>query len=127
MDFERFVAERGRALERFAFVVSGDAHRAQDLTQIALLKAYRRWSTVTRADHPDPYVRRMVVNAPADWGRRRSSGERPEAQVAEVADREPDPAITRVLGCSEVTVRSHASRDLARLRALLHAEDVSHD
>ena len=53
MEFEEYFASRGRALERYAYVLSGDAHLAQDLTQTALVKAYRRWSWVARADEPD--------------------------------------------------------------------------
>ncbi len=89
MDFEDYVAARGQALERYAFVLSGDAHTAQDLVQTALLKAYRRWWSVTRADHPDAYVRRIVTTSYLDWRRRRS--EEPLAQVPE-PPLGPDPA-----------------------------------
>ena len=52
MEFSEYVAARGLALERFAYVLTGDAHLAQDLVQTALLKAYRRWRWVARAEHP---------------------------------------------------------------------------
>lgn len=84
MDFERYVAERGRALERYAYVLTGDAHLAQDLTQTALLRAYRRWRRVVRADQPDLYVRRILTNVWIDHSRRRSSSERPVAEVVDV-------------------------------------------
>ena len=70
MEFEEYVATRGRALERYAYVLSGDPHLAQDLTQTALVKAYRRWSWVARADQPDHYVRRIVTTSFIDWTRR---------------------------------------------------------
>ena len=70
MDFEDYVTARGRALERYAFVLSGDAQTAQDLVQTALLKAYRRWRRVTAAEHPDAYVRRIVTTSYLDWRRR---------------------------------------------------------
>ena len=103
MDFEDYVAARGRALERYAFVLSGDAHTAQDLVQTALLKAYRHWRSVLRADHPDAYVRRIVTTSFLDWRRRR--GEEPLAQVPDQGQA-PDPAdgvvrrdeLTRALG-----------------------------
>ena len=88
MDFSEYVAARGPALERFAYVLTGDPHRAQDLVQTALLKAYRRWRWVARADHPDAYVRRIVTTSFLDWRRRRSSTEEP---VGELPDR-PDGA-----------------------------------
>ena len=134
-------------------MLTGDAHLAQDLVQTALLKAYRRWRWVARAEHPDAYVRRIVTRSYLDWRRRRSSSEqpvgvlpdRPQPDVAEgVAERDrlrralgtlspkqravlvlrhyeglDDAAIAALLRCGEVSVRSHASRGLARLRASL--------
>ena len=156
MDFEEYVAARGRALERYAFVLTGDAQRSQDLVQTALIKAYRRWRHVTRAGHPDAYVRRIVTTSYLDWHRRRANQEQPLAEVPEpqtsvadpadqVAQRDEleralatltpqqravlvlrhyagydDAAIAAVLGCSEGTVRTHASRGGQRLRAALH-------
>jgi RNA polymerase sigma-70 factor (sigma-E family) len=75
--FEQFVAAQGRALLRLAFVLTGDRHLAEDLTQTALADAYRHWRKVTAADDPAAYVRRMLVNAHLSWRRRRSSSERP--------------------------------------------------
>ncbi len=76
-DYEQFVTEQAPALLRLAFVLTGDAHRAEDLTQTTLLDAHRRWRRVRDARHPDAYVRRMLVHAHVDWHRRRSSGEVP--------------------------------------------------
>jgi RNA polymerase sigma-70 factor (sigma-E family) len=84
MEFDEYVAARGPALERYAFVLTGDAQRSQDLVQIALVKAYRRWRWVVRADHPDAYVRRIVTTSYLDWRRRRSSDERPVETVPDV-------------------------------------------
>jgi RNA polymerase sigma-70 factor (sigma-E family) len=90
--FERYVAERGPSLLRLAYVLTGDAHLAEDLTQIALADAYRHWRRVAAAREPDAYVRRMLINAHLSWRRRRSSTERP-AEVAErAAGAAPDPA-----------------------------------
>jgi RNA polymerase sigma-70 factor (sigma-E family) len=85
MDFEDYVAARGRALERYAFVLSGDAHTAEDLVQTALLKAYRRWRRVTAAEHPDAYVRRIVTTSYLDWRRRRGNGEEPVQELPDAA------------------------------------------
>jgi RNA polymerase sigma-70 factor (sigma-E family) len=81
MDFEDYVAARGRALERYAFVLSGDAETAQDLVQTALLRAYRHWRRVAAAEHPDAYVRRIVTTSYLDWRRRRGSGDEPVGEV----------------------------------------------
>jgi RNA polymerase sigma-70 factor (sigma-E family) len=85
MDFEDYVAARGRALERYAYVLSGDPGTAQDLVQTALLKAYRRWRRVTAAEHPDAYVRRIVTTSYLDWRRRRATQEEPLGDLPEGA------------------------------------------
>jgi RNA polymerase sigma-70 factor (sigma-E family) len=74
-NFDGFVAARGAALLRFAYLVSGDRHAAEDLVQSALAKAYRRWATVSAAEHPEAYVRRIVVREHLSWRRLRSSSE----------------------------------------------------
>lgn len=75
MTFEEYVAARGRALERYAYLLTGDLHRSQDLVQTALVEALLRWRRIGRMDHPDAYVRRMVTTRHLDWHRRRSSRE----------------------------------------------------
>jgi RNA polymerase sigma-70 factor (sigma-E family) len=60
--FEEYVAARGRWVERIAFLLTGDPHLAQDLTQLTLLQAFRNWSAVESAQHPDAYVRQILVN-----------------------------------------------------------------
>ena len=77
MTFEEFVADHGQSLLRLAFVLSGDRHLAEDLTQTALADAYRHWRKVMAAQRPEAYVRRMVVNAHLSWRRRRWSTESP--------------------------------------------------
>lgn len=78
MTFEEFVAASGSRLLRLAYVLtSGDAGRAEDLVQTALLDMYRHWRRVAAADSPEAYARRVLVNAFISAGRRRSSSERP--------------------------------------------------
>ena len=88
-NFEEFVVARGRALLRFAYVLTGDGHFAEDLVQEALLRTHRRWTAVEHADGPEPYVRRTVLHLYLSWRRRRSSTETPVATLPEVAH--PDP------------------------------------
>lgn len=107
MEFEEYVAARGRALERYAFVLTGDAQQSQDLVQTALLNAYRHWRRVARAEHPDAYVRRIVTTSYLDWRRRRSSTEEPVADPAVTATA-PDPA-------DQVAARDEVLRALAAL------------
>lgn len=84
MDFDTLVAARGDALLRFAYVLCGDAHLAEDLVQTVLARAYAKWSRVSASERVEPYVKRMIVNEHLSWRRRRSSG---EVAVAEAPDR----------------------------------------
>jgi RNA polymerase sigma-70 factor (sigma-E family) len=59
--FDEYVVTRSPALLRFAAALTGDRHLAEDLVQSALVKAHRHWRTVAGADHPDAYVRKVIV------------------------------------------------------------------
>ncbi|GAB4106092.1 SigE family RNA polymerase sigma factor [Micromonospora taraxaci] len=83
MTFEEYAFARTSALVRLARLLTDDEHRAEDLVQEVLAKAYARWGRISRTDRPDAYVRRMLVNAHHSWWRRRSSR---EVSVAAVTD-----------------------------------------
>ena len=80
-DFEAYVAARGQALTRLAFVLTGNHADAQDVVQEALSRALPRWQRITSADDPDAYVRRMVVNAHVSWWRKFKRKESPVSEV----------------------------------------------
>jgi RNA polymerase sigma-70 factor (sigma-E family) len=72
-EFREFVQRRAAPLHRSAYLLCGDWHLANDLVQEALAKTYRHWARVQRADSPDAYVRRIVVNeANRHWRRHRN-------------------------------------------------------
>lgn len=73
MSFEEFVAARLPALLRYAVVLTGDRHLAEDLVQDVLINAHRRWKRIAATDRPDQYVYRMVTNAYLSWRRRWST------------------------------------------------------
>jgi RNA polymerase sigma-70 factor (sigma-E family) len=151
-DFDRFMAGRWPGLVRLAYGLTGDRWLAEDLAQSALASAYAAWWRVRRADDPDAYVRRILINASNRRFRRRRVPESPH-ELAELPDtRTADPAdlvgdraallaalrelpprqraivvlrywedlsdaqVAAVLGCSAGTVRSQASRAMAKLR-----------
>ena len=75
--FEEFVAARGPALLRTAFLLTADRHLAEDVVQEALSRVVGRWSRLVAAGDPEPYVRRVVYTVVVDRSRRRSSREQP--------------------------------------------------
>jgi len=83
--FEEFVAARSPALWRSAYLLTGDAHKAEDLVQAALAKTWRRWSTVARDGSVEGYVRRTMVTTYTDWWRRKWNAERPSAVVPDAS------------------------------------------
>jgi RNA polymerase sigma-70 factor (sigma-E family) len=68
--FDEFTRVRLAPLLRFATVLCVDAGLAEDLVQEVLIKAYARWEQVEGLDHPEAYVRRMIVNEFVSWRRK---------------------------------------------------------
>lgn len=68
--FEEFVRARSTHLFRLALLLAGHDHAAaQDLLQVALERAYRHRLRLFAGGSPEPYVRRILVNAAIDWRR----------------------------------------------------------
>jgi RNA polymerase sigma-70 factor (sigma-E family) len=88
-DFDEWVAVRVAALLRFAYLVTGSQHAAEDAVQTALVNACEKWRRVSRTDDPDAYVRRMVVNAHVSAWRRTGRREHPVAEVRDTASHDP--------------------------------------
>jgi RNA polymerase sigma-70 factor (sigma-E family) len=86
--FDEWVTARAPALLRFAYVVTGSQHAAEDAVQDALARACERWVRVGRTLDPDTYVRRMIVNAHISRWRRTRRESPVEAVLA--ADPQPD-------------------------------------
>ena len=89
-EFTAYVAGRRAHLVRAAYLLCGDAHRAEDLVQATLAKLYVAWPRVRRADVVDAYVRRMLVNSHLDESRRPWRRERPTDRHPERAATGPD-------------------------------------
>jgi len=64
-------------LLRVAYLLCGDAGRAEDLVQTALMKAAMAWERLRWEEGVDSYVRRVLVNTFISAQRRRSWWERP--------------------------------------------------
>jgi len=66
----RLVAERGDALTRYAYLVSGNRDDASDLVQDALVKTFGRLRNGFTIASAEAYVRRAILNTYLDSGRR---------------------------------------------------------
>ncbi len=61
-EFTEFAGAAGPRLRRTAFLLCGDWHTAQDLTQMTLAKVFVAWRRISRGDAVDAYARRTLVN-----------------------------------------------------------------
>lgn len=69
MTYEDFVNARLSALARYAVILTGDRHTAEDLVQETMVRAQLRWKKISRTDVPERYVKRMMANLYVDWRR----------------------------------------------------------
>src|SRR5882762_710947 len=86
-DFREFVSARQGALRRTAYLLCGDWHHAQDLTQQALAKLYVAWPRVRAVEAVDSYARQVLVRTYIDEVRRHRHR---EFAVAELPDQGAD-------------------------------------
>jgi RNA polymerase sigma-70 factor (sigma-E family) len=124
-EFEAFVHTRGSALLRFAYVLTRDAALAEDLVQEAILKVYKQWGKVAVAEHPEAYVKRIVVNEFISWRRRRRNAEVP----GEVPDLIGDAAVESIVAERDWIWRAMADLSPRQRAALVlrFYEDLSEE
>ena len=73
-EFRGFVAARGTALLRTAYLLTGDQQLAEDLVQTALEKAVVHWGSIRVVAAAEAYVRRTMYREQVSlWRRRRVS------------------------------------------------------
>ncbi|NUR05613.1 MAG: SigE family RNA polymerase sigma factor [Nocardioidaceae bacterium] len=90
--FDAYVAARYASLVRTAYLLTGHHQDAEDLVQAALVKVVGVWRRIE--DHPDGYVRRVLVNEHVSRWRRHRGREVVVERVPEgVLHDDPDDAI----------------------------------
>src|SRR6202035_3547896 len=84
-DFIEFAAVEMVRLRRTAYLLCGDWHGAEDLTQIALTRTLLAWRRISKRESAHAYAHRTLVNAYLRQRRTRRSGEVPISSVPDVA------------------------------------------
>ncbi len=143
-----------RAAYRVAFRLLGQREDAADVAQEACARAYARWRRVGALGSPEGWAARVAGNLAIDTWRRRGTAAKHNAVLNDggkefddervdlhralaalprrqrqvvmlryVADL-PEAAVAAAVGSSIGTVKSHASRGLAALRAQLGNEEI---
>ncbi|MEU7867024.1 SigE family RNA polymerase sigma factor [Dactylosporangium sp. NPDC049140] len=107
--FQAFMGGATQRLYRVAYLLSGDAGEAEELTQHTLVRTYAAWERLDDGD-AYAYARRILVNLHSDWWRRRRRRERPVPQVPERVAHGADPAEAALDRTSLARAMRHLSR-----------------
>jgi hypothetical protein len=91
-DFVAYYEARAATLRKTAYVLCGDWHLAEDLTQTAFTKLYQVWHRLERYEALDGYVRQTLLRAFLDdrrrpWRREYAIG--PQSAVFDVPVADP--------------------------------------
>lgn len=119
-EFTEWASGCQQGLLRAAWLLTGDAQRAQDLVQEALIKVALRWPRL-RDGNPTAYARQVVVRDNISWWRwrRESVGTTPDLDAAAAISSDPATALV---------VRQALMRLTPAQRAVLvlrHLDDLS--
>lgn len=123
-EFEEFFEAKRDRLFRALYLVTGNRHEAEELTQEAFLKVWERWDRVATMDRPEGYLFRAAMNLfrsrlrRAKVAARRTLGRsEPRDELAEVLRRD---AVLRAL--ASLTPRQRAALVLTELMEFETAE-----
>jgi RNA polymerase sigma-70 factor (sigma-E family) len=92
-EFVQFAVAVSPRLRRTAFLLCGDWHTAQDLTQSTLAKVFVAWRRISRRDAAPAYAMRTLLNTFLADGRRRRPGEVLTAELPDRAAELPGPEL----------------------------------
>jgi RNA polymerase sigma-70 factor (sigma-E family) len=110
-EFTAFVQGRSASLFRTALLLTGRQDLADDLVQSTLEKTCKHWGRVGRADSPESYARRILVNLAND--RWRGLRGRSEVPLDDADDHRAAPAVGDPIG--QLVLRDQLMRVLHTL------------
>lgn len=122
-EFAEFAAAEMPRLRRTAYLLCGEWHAAEDLTQITLTKTLLAWRRIRKRENAHAYAHRTLVNAYLSQRRTMKSGEVPVDTLPEQTSR-PGTAELRVVMLSALAALPPQARAVVVLR---YWEDLSVD
>jgi RNA polymerase sigma-70 factor (sigma-E family) len=96
-EFVEYATARAARLRDIAYLMCGDWHLAQDLTQQTLAKLYVSWARIQRRENVDAYARRVLLRELLTERRRRRSTELPVARFPDTAAPADEPEVRLTL------------------------------
>ena len=114
------------ALSRTAYLLTGDAHLAEDLVQTALFKAAKSWHRIQ--GDPEPYVRRILYTQNISWWRSRRHVREHQLGAYDEAAPHPDADLRLSLeqALARLTTRQRTVLVLRYFEDLTEAQTASH-
>src|SRR5690349_1607746 len=110
--FQEFVYARQQSLMRTAYLLTGDAHLAEDLLQTVLTALAFRWPRIVGNGNVEAYARKALINQHVSWRRRRTV-KLPSATLPEHGRSHDESTVRRL------AVRQALGRLTPRQRAVL--------
>ncbi len=123
VSFERFYASQWSPVVAVTAALCRDVGVAEELSQPAFLRAYRRWARVSRMDRPELWVRRVALNLAVSNVRRRRAESR---TLRRIRGRQGEPVSEDLVGEVEEfweALRSLPTRQ-AQAAALFYVDDL---
>jgi RNA polymerase sigma-70 factor (ECF subfamily) len=116
-DFEEFFAENYETVERAVSVAVGNRDRAEELTQEAFARAYRRWRHVSGMERPVAWLYVVALNTERKRWRREQRTPDTAAPDADQTDH-ADPVVDAIVLRDAITALPSRQRTVITLRYL---------
>ncbi|MBB6566016.1 SigE family RNA polymerase sigma factor [Kribbella sandramycini] len=124
--YDELVRASEQRLLRLGLMLSGNRHSAEDLVQTVLARAHRRWDKIRGLEHPEAYLRTMVVNEFLSWRRILKNRELPLAEPIERPSEE-DIGSRQALKDATWQLLTRLPRQQRAVLVLRYYEDLSDD